>query len=243
MKTIFSTLLLFVLAINTNAQETNPIKKWSFGAELFPNMTSEIISSDGNTNDDSEIYYNSTEIAKFCMSGQVYSSYNFNSKTSLSIGLGYQNTGNKTRETQLTYGDYIDSRRGFIYGDSTSNGDNLIFKYNHHNIQIPVFLNYNFTRKFYVRSGISTIFNFSNTTTSVLRTSDETKRNTDKQTSTDYRTFNFSGNLGIGYSYFKSSNLDLYVQLNYETTFMQLAKNTPINRRPVSVGLIFGAKI
>ncbi len=242
MKTQLITFILSLATITLSAQST-AIKKWNFGAEAFPNYTRERITQKSTENNGNQLIYHNNELAKFCISGQVYASYNFNSKTSLSIGLGYQNTGNKTRETQLTYGDYIDTRRGFIYGDSTTKGENLIFKFNHHNIQIPIFIKYNFTRKFYVRSGISTIFNFSNTSTSVLRTDDETKRNTDKQTSTDYRTLNFSGNLGIGYSYFKSSKLDLYVQANLETTFMQLAKDAPINRRPISFGLIIGARI
>jgi hypothetical protein len=244
MKTMFLTLLLFVTSITITAQEATPIKKWSFGAEIFPNSTYEIITNDGTAV--GEELYREIEVAKLCISGQVYASYNLNSKSSISIGLGYQNTGNQTKFKQLSFSDRIDSRRGFVYDSTSSNSSQVLtypkFVYNHHNIQIPIFYKYNFTNRFYARSGISSIFNFSNTTTSVMKTSDKTTRNREND-NLNYRSINFSGNLGIGYSYFKSSTLDLYVQANVETSFMQLSKNVPLNRRPVSIGLIFGARI
>lgn len=247
MKTIILTLLLFTTAISITAQTTPTIKKWGFGAEVFPNSTFEIIKNDGTVDSRTETFYRDLEKPKFCLSGQIYATYKLNTKSSLSIGLGYQNTGNQTKNQQLSFSNNIDSRGGFTYDSTTSSSfaTHVKYKYNHHNIQIPVFYSYNISKRFYARGGVSTIFNFSNTITQVLIDFNGNKTpSTNKDMSTpQFRTLNFSGNLGFGYTYFQSSLFRLYAQANIETTTLQLKKGAHLNRRPVSIGIILGVRI
>lgn len=232
--------LFFVLfSMSIYAQNNSTIKKWGFGAEVFPNSTFEILQNDGTANTDLESNIRNREIAKFCLSGQVYASYKLNSRMSVSSGLGYQNTGNQTKEETPTW---ITTDTAFDPALPTT----VKFIYNHHNIQIPVFYNYNITNRFYTRGGISTIINFSNKITSIYGdNSGNNTRNTFKDVSLPrtFRTLNFTGNIGFGYTFFQSSLFSLYAQTNIETTLLQLKKGAHLNRRPVSIGLIFGARI
>jgi len=82
------------------------------------------------------------------------------------------------------------------------------------------------TRNFYVRGGISTIVNISNSTTFMLGDNSENKtRNTlNNFSSPNFRRFNFSGNLGFGVAFFQSTGFSLYAQTNIETNLLQLKK-------------------
>ncbi|MEN8928076.1 MAG: outer membrane beta-barrel protein [Flavobacteriales bacterium] len=237
MKTISVSLLLIMLTLASTAQEISPIKKWSFGVELFPNVTFEILKSDGTAPTTSEAFYRDLEKPKFCLSGQVYATYMLNSKMSVSFGLGYQNTGNQTKYQDLSW-----VAPGTSFDPAIPN--KVKYVYDHHNIQVPVFYSYNFTKRFYARGGFSTLFNFSNTVTQVLQDFNGNKsRSTNEDMSIpEFRTLNFSGNLGFGYTFYSSSRFKLYAQTNIESAMLQLKKGAPLNRRPVSIGLILGAR-
>ena len=190
MKNKILIVLLIVLATNINAQVTNPIKKIGFGLEVFTNSTIEVLKNDGSGDTDHESYLRDKEIAKFCLSGQVYISYKINQKMTISVGLGYQNTGNKTKEETPIW---ITPDSGF----DPSLPKTLKEYYNHHNIQIPIFYNYNITRTFYLRGGISTIINISNSTTQILgdNSGNKTRNKLYDFSSPNFRRLNFSGTL------------------------------------------------
>ena len=241
MKNIVLLILCFVIINKVNAQ-----KKWSFGAEAFPNYSKGELKTTGNTNPSLVQLIDERETWKFCLSGLLFATYKLNSRSSIQFGLGYQNNGERTKYMQFTYGDMTDPRTGF--GSTTISDPNAImgtkFYYNRHNIQIPILYQFNLTSRFYLKTGLSTIFNFSNTTTLQKHLlSGKRERSTENDTQTSYRGVNLSGQFGIGFDYVQRTNFSLYVQPTIEKFLIGVSTNAPINRVPLSLGIVFGVRI
>ena len=164
--------------------------------------------------------YRQASSAKLSYSGQIYASNSLSEKASISFGLGYQNIGNKNDENS-SIGEII---------------------YNHHNIQIPILFKYNFTKKWFLRTGMNSIINFKNTITYKKSSYLGVAGKPEEIPKESFRGLNYSYNLGVGFTLFRSSSLDLYAQLNSESTILIMNPNFSIEQRPVSVGLIVGAK-
>ena len=213
--------------------------------EIFPNSTFEIITSKDGSDRDTESFLQKTEQPKFCLSGQAFVSYKLTSKSFLSLGVGYQNTGYKTTKLPISYNPGDDPRVRFEAEDPNDPNlpTDIEITYNHHSIQFPLFYNYNFGKKFFVRGGLSYIITVSNTSNADLyfASGDKKKENYPFDDLT-YNNMNLTGNLGFGYTYYENSNTNLYVQFNFERFFYEMSTNGNINRTPVSTGLILGAK-
>jgi hypothetical protein len=237
MKTTF-TIAFFTLFIFFNIQAQD--KKFSFGLNLFPNVSDVIITNDGTAPDEQLDFYKEDEIPKLSFSGGFFVEYLLSPKSSIGIGLGYQNTGGKTKSTQLIFASDIDPSIGF----TNNSGTEVQFIYNHHNIEIPLYYKFNFTKKFYLLTGTSGIINLYNTTTSVFYTTDSPiERNTEEDKESSYRDFNISTNIGFGYNYLNKENFLLFVQPSFQYGILGLTKNTPLNRNYFSIGISTGIKI
>ena len=246
MKSTFYTLLLLCAAFSTFSQGSQSDNQWSFGLEIFPNSTYEIITNENGATTENENFYRNTEKPKFCLSGMGYVSYNLGRRSVLSLGIGYQNTGYRTTKLPINYGSEIDPRIGFVTPSSDpdpSLPSDIEITYNHHSIQFPLFYKFDVTSKFFIRGGISYIVSVSNNSNADLYfQSGEKKRENYSFDNSDYRKMNASGNLGAGYTYFKSDHSTLYAQINVERFFYSMSSNGFTQRTPVSTGLILGCR-
>ncbi len=230
---------LFLISFNSFTQS-----KWSFGVEAFPNYTIMTYQSDGTFPND-EDFWKDYEIGKFCFSQQFYTSYKINEKSSVSLGIGYHKTGQRTKEMKYIYGN-IDPRRGFVANDPN---DPAIpaksqFYYNHHNIQLPILYSFNFSKLIYIRGGLNTIFNISNTQTHYFTDQGGNEnKNTIDYNSTNFRKVNLSARLGVGFNILNREKFRLYAQPSLEKSFLGLSKNASLNRLPLSFGVGFGVQI
>lgn len=225
MKNVFSTLLCLIISINANSQ-----KKWSFGIEAFPNITSFSISNKKNISDENIDKIKDLELPKICFSGQIYASYNFNSKASLSLGVGHHSIGIKTKKI----------------GVATTNGiinNYAKLTYSYYNIQIPLLFQHSIFRRFYARGGINTLINNYNSV-EFNYVSGEKSGQKDKSEYKDLEIKNlcFSTQLSVGYAFFKNEKINLYSQITAERYFTSIIKNDYISRFPFSTGIIIGAK-
>lgn len=245
MKYLFASFFALFISMVGNSQSMQSDHQWSFGIELFANSTYELVSNQDGSDPENVQFLQSTEAPKFCLSGLAYVSYKLSQKSFLSLGLGYQNTGYQTTKLPINYNETIDPRIGF---EATNPNDpdlptDIEITYNHHSLQIPLFFNYNFTSKFFVRGGISYLINLANNSDADLFfASGEKKKEDYLFDNSNYRSSNFSGNIGAGYTYYESSNINMYVQVNYERFLNPISTNGITNRTPVSTGLILGAK-
>jgi hypothetical protein len=239
MKNLITIILCTLITINANSQ-----KKWSFGIDLFPNYTMGSIFGGGSQFNGIDKKIKFFEIGKFYLNRQLYTSYSINSKSSISVGVGFHITGEQTR-TMIFIPGNTDPDKGFV---ATDPNDPFIplkskFVYDHYNIQIPVLYRKDFSKKFYFRTGLNTILNLHNTVTHIYTTqSGEDIKRTREETSTRFRNLNFSGQLGIGYNIFKTNFLNPYVQPTIEFSFLGVSKNALLNRNPLSLGIVIGAR-
>lgn len=226
MKNLFLILLCSVLTINATSQN-----KWSFGIEAFPNMTSFLISNKSNLPEENIERAKDFELPKFCFSGQLYASFNLNSKASFSLGVGYNAVGYKTKKMGVTS----------TNGNPGNNFAELTYSYN--NIQIPLLFQYSIYKGLYVRGGINTLLNVYNST-EFQYVSGEKSGQIDKREFEDpeIKDVCFSGQLSLGVTFFNNEKINLYSQITAESYVTSLIKNEFYGKFPFSTGLVIGAK-
>jgi hypothetical protein len=216
-------------------------KKFNFGMNLFPNYSFGIISNDGSSTSYSESTFKELETWKPSISANVFVEYILNSRSSIGLGLGYQNNGERTKKFDLIFG--INPVTGEIITDPSAPSQARTV-YNHHNIEVPVYYKHSFGERFYLLVGTSAIINISNTRTSVKYFSDGSEeRNTSEDNSTEFRRLNFSGNFGFGLDYVKKEKFSLFVHPFIQCGILGVSKSASLNRNILSLGISTGVKI
>lgn len=238
MKKIATSILLTIFTcVTTQAQE----KKFDFGLCLFPNYSLGVISNDGSVPSSAESTFQDIETWKPSISANIFVEYNLNKKSSIGIGLGYQNNGERTRKFDIIFG--INPNTGEIITDPSAPSQARSI-YNHHNIEIPVYYKHSFGERFYLLVGSSAIINISNTKTGVKYYADGSKeRSTSEDNSTDFRGLNFSGNVGFGLDFLKKEKFSLFVHPFIQYGILGVSKSASLNRNILSLGISMGIKI
>ena len=235
---LLATLLLLTICIKGKSQS----KKFNFGLQVFPNYSLSLLSNDGNTSKETEESVRENETWKPSISTNVFASYLLRENISVSLGVGYQNNGEKLKNGSPT-GDRVDPRKGFIYQPHPSITRTETFI--HHNIEIPVLLKYHLNKKFFATAGFSTIYQLT-TISKVTYDNHETGeksiyKNEDEWM--EYRNMNFSGNLGFGMNCLANDKMIFFVQPNVQYSFLGISKDASLNRHPFSIGLVLGIEI
>ena len=154
--------------------------------------------------------------------------------------MGYQNNGSRTKKTDFVYG--IDPITGNPISDPSlpTQGE---FRYNHHNVEIPLYYKHMLGDKFFMLIGISSVINISNTQTSIQYFADDSKeKNTEEDTNTEFRRFNYSGNIGFGLDYLNTDKLSLFVFPYLQYGILGISKSAPLNRNFLSIGISTGIR-
>lgn len=235
MKTTIAVILFFLSSINCQAQE----KKLELGLSVFPNFSLGIISNDGSVPSEVESGYRDIEIAKPSISSTIFVEYSINEKSIIGLGMGYQNNGSRTKKEDVVWGINPDTGEANL----DVNIAQIRNINSHYNIEIPLYYKRILGEKLFVLIGTSSILNISNTQTSIQYHADGSKkRNTWEDNSTDFRKFNFSGNIGFGYDYLNSEKLSLFVFPYLQYGFLGVSKTAPLNRNFLSVGISTGIR-
>jgi hypothetical protein len=227
----------FFICVTVQAQE----RKFDFGLNLFPNFSMGVITNDGNTPSSTESTFKEIEIWKPSISANFFVEYNLNERSSIGLGLGYQNNGERTKKLDLFFG--VNPNTGEVFTDP-SKPSQVRTIYNHHNIEIPIYYKHRFGERFYLLAGTSAIINISNTRTGVKYYSDGSEeRSTVEDNSTDFRGLNFSGNFGFGLDYVKKEEFSLFVHPFAQFGILGLSKSASLNRNILSLGISTGIRI
>ena len=222
--------------ISCQAQEN----RFELGLGVFPNFSIGIVTNDGSVPGEVESGFQDIEIAKPSISSSVFVEYKLNDKSIVGLGMGYQNNGSRTKKTDFVYG--IDPITGNPISDPSlpTQGE---FRYNHHNVEIPVYYKHMLGDKFFVLIGISSVINISNTQTSIQYFADDSKeKNTEEDTNTEFRRFNYSGNIGFGLDYLNTDKLSLFVFPYLQYGILGISKSAPLNRNFLSIGISTGIR-
>ena len=222
--------------ISCQAQEN----RFELGLGVFPNFSIGIVTNDGSVPGEVESGFQDIEIAKPSISSSVFVEYKLNDKSIVGLGMGYQNNGSRTKKTDFVYG--IDPITGNPISDPSlpTQGE---FRYNHHNVEMPVYYKHMLGDKFFVLIGISSVINISNTQTSIQYFADDSKeKNTEEDTNTEFRRFNYSGNIGFGLDYLNTDKLSLFVFPYLQYGILGISKSAPLNRNFLSIGISTGIR-
>ena len=222
--------------ISCQAQEN----RFELGLGVFPNFSIGIVTNDGSVPGEVESGFQDIEIAKPSISSSVFVEYKLNDKSIVGLGMGYQNNGSRTKKTDFVYG--IDPITGNPISDPSlpTQGE---FRYNHHNVEMPVYYKHMLGDKFFMLIGISSVINISNTQTSIQYFADDSKeKNTEEDTNTEFRRFNYSGNIGFGLDYLNTDKLSLFVFPYLQYGILGISKSAPLNRNFLSIGISTGIR-
>ena len=235
MKTTIAVILFFLSSINCQAQAN----KLELGLSVFPNFSLGIISNDGSVPSEVESGYRDIEIAKPSISSTIFVEYSINEKSIIGLGMGYQNIGKRTKKEDVVWGINPDTGEANL----DVNIAQIRNINSHYNIEIPLYYKRILGEKLFVLIGTSSILNISNTQTSIQYHADGSKkRNTWEDNSTDFRKFNFSGNIGFGYDYLYTEKLSLFVFPYLQYGFLGVSKTAPLNRNFLSIGISTGIR-
>ena len=235
MKTTIAVILFFLSSINCQAQAN----KLELGLSVFPNFSLGIISNDGSVPSEVESGYRDIEPAKPSISSTIFVEYSINEKSIIGLGMGYQNIGRRTKKEDVVWGINPDTGEANL----DVNIAQIRNINSHYNIEIPLYYKRILGEKLFVLIGTSSILNISNTQTSIQYHADGSKkRNTWEDNSTDFRKFNFSGNIGFGYDYLYTEKLSLFVFPYLQYGFLGVSKTAPLNRNFLSIGISTGIR-
>jgi len=235
MKTTIAVILFFLSSINCQAQAN----KLELGLSVFPNFSLGIISNDGSVPSEVESGYRDIEIAKPSISSTIFVEYSINEKSIIGLGMGYQNIGRRTKKEDVVWGINPDTGEANL----DVNIAQIRNINSHYNIEIPLYYKRILGEKLFVLIGTSSILNISNTQTSIQYHADGSKkRNTWEDNSTEFRKFNFSGNIGFGFDYLNTEKLSLFVFPYLQYGFLGVSKTAPLNRNFLSIGISTGIR-
>ena len=230
-KTTLAVFLALFSWIPCQAQEN----KFQLGYGVFPNFSIGLVTNDSGTPSDVETAYQGIETWKPSLSSNVFVEYKLNKNSIFGFGMGYLNNGDRTQQIDLFSG--IDPITGNPIIDP-SLPTQARFVYNYHNLEIPLYYKRMLGDKFFVLIGTSSIINISNSKTSILYFTDDSKeKNTEEDNSTEFRRFNFSGNIGFGLDYLNTDKLSLFVLPYIQYGFLGVSKTASLNRNFLSIGI------
>lgn len=225
----------FLTSLNGNAQES----KFNFGFNLFPNYSIGVISSDGSIPDEIESAYRDIETWKPSLSAVAFMEFKLSEKSLLGTGVGYQNTGERTKRMLSKYPSFDGPGGTLVINDAETKA-----VYVHHNIEIPLYFRHMLSSRIFLSVGTSGIINMGNRISRITYFEDKPKEKvTMDDQSTEYRRFNISGNVGFGFDYLKRENISLYALPYMQYGFLGNAENAALNRNTLSIGLSTGIRI
>jgi hypothetical protein len=226
MKNQFVTILILLLS-SVSAQDS----KFSFGVNLFPNLSVPFYVSNSSAPVDNDVFGGVID-NKYSFSSNVFTEFKATEKFIVSLGVGYFNNGETVPVEQLTFG-----------VPDPSQPTSARFYSNHHSLEVPLLLKYYFSKRFYGILGISGTYNFSNTTSAKFTFNDGRSETSDPASiEGPYRVINTYANIGLGFDYIVKDNYALYIQPYTQYGFLGLAKDVPLNIIPFSFGFSVGAR-
>ncbi len=168
--------------------------------------------------------------------------YQFTKCISLESGIQYSNKGYRTVQqgSEITFGDAIDARHGFIFDSNASPIKRLKFIDNYNYLDIPLKVNFCFGKKrvrFITSVGFVSSFYINKSITTVI-VSEDGKRNRDTDVTTYYtfNKFNLSPMLSVGIDLKINNRNSLRIEPTFKYGVLKII-NTPLTAYLWNAGL------
>lgn len=246
--TTFVPLILSICAMGQVAQQSEPtseFKRVLFGVNISPDYCYRTLENNDGSATSSAIIdlRNQDEQFKIGYTAGLNICYNLSRKLGLELGAQYSNKGYAMKQDDLTFGDLIDPRYGFVYNTSTTNGTSAPVKakfiFNHIYLDVPIRAIYSFGVKrvhLFTSVGVTTNISLKATQTNVLELENgETKReNQDQQE--NFKSINVSPSVSLGVDYEISKKLNLRAEPTFRYGLLKII-DAPITAYLWSGGL------
>lgn len=235
---LISILLTTVISTNVFGQEkqidipTSDFKQVQIGVNFSPDFCFRTLkNNDGSSISDIVLNLrNENETIKFGYTTGLNICFNFKKFVALETGIQYSNKGYQALMKDLTYGDMIDPRYGFIYATSGTAPTKAKFIYNYHYIDIPLKVNFTFGKKkirLISSVGLTTNIFIKETSASVLEYSDGKTDRKNYPTTFDYNKINISPIISVGIDYKINNRMNLRIEPTFRYGVLKII-NTPI---------------
>ncbi len=242
-------LAILLVAGEIFAQEKEPEKKkkgWhrplEIGLSVSPDYADLLLrNNDGSATADWIIDgRNERETAKLGMSAGLHIGYRITQPVGIEIGVLYSNKGYQTKKRELTFGEMVDPRYGFVYSTGSGSApESVRFIYNYHYVGIPLEVNLRIGGHDWTiipSVGIVTEFLVKPTNTAVLFMSDgSTERNTE-ESGTDFKFVNLSPTVSLGVEYAFLPSMSVRAEPTFRFGVLQIT-DTPVTGHLYSAGL------
>ncbi len=252
MRTPTLLILLCLVSLTMKSQETalpaEDHKRITLGAYFSPDNAFRLLENT-DTSATADLILDqreATEISKLGYTAGLSLIFHWSNHFALETGLTFSNKGYQTSKRNLTFGDLIDPRLGFIY---PSNNTNLPaqykFIYAYHYLGMPVNLNYTFGEKrcrFISSVGVTAEYLLNVRSTSVEYYEDGHKERKRGNDSSNYNRFNLSPSLSVGISYQLNEQMSLRAMPTARFGVLPII-DSPITGYLYNMGMQFGCYI
>lgn len=239
MKTLTTITGLLFSIVLVGQSDTTKSKKLLIGLTASPDMCYRTLeNNDGSVTSSMVIdSRNSYEIPKLGYSTGLSICYNAFKHVGFETGLHYSSKGEKYTNSNLTYGDMIDPRRGFYTHGATATKVEIIYNYNYLDIPLRAIFTFgNKKVKFISSVGVTTNILISATQKSIITFENGDKeRNTQKQ-QYSFKPVNLSPTISLGMDYGFSKKINLRVEPTFRYGLLKIS-DTPVTSYLWSAGL------
>lgn len=217
-------------------------KRLLFGVNVSPDYCYRTLKNNDGSSTSSMIIdlLNKNEEPKIGYTAGLNICYNISKHLGFEVGAQYSNKGYAFKKSDLTFGDVIDPRYGFVYNSNGSAGPTKVkFLYNYIYLDVPVRAIFSFGEKrihFVTSIGITTNILLNATQTSVLEYENgDTKHETNDQ-QYNFKTLDISPTVSVGVDYKISNKINLRVEPTFRYGLLKII-DTPITAYLWSGGL------
>lgn len=242
MKKLSFFLLLFI-SVFAYAQDSTKTKKASrffIGVNFSPNYNFRTLKNNDGSDLSKTIVgiYNKIETAKFGFSSGLNLCYIFTKHISLDLGVQFSNKGFQNKESNLTFGDMIDRRRGFVYNTNNSSiKGKIVYSYNY--LDIPLKVNFVFGKKklrLISSIGLTTNLLINSKNSFVGQDSTGKSIKNSSNTTPTYNRINLSPTISCGIDYRVNDKMLFRVEPTFRYGIFKMT-NTPVTQYLWNAGL------
>lgn len=253
MKKLLFIFLIFI-SLTGLAKETTPSDsilncgRFSIGINLSPDICYRSIKKDHGNDPITEtiiIFDNKEEIPKFGYSGGINVCYKYSKHFSFETGIQYSNKGysdKKSDWSNLTFGDMIDPRYGFVYQTQVPTGlKSFQVRFNYLYLDVPIRAIYSFGKKrfsFLTSIGVTTGYLMKANSTVIKRFDNGDVKRTNQKQIDNFNDINISTSVSLGVAYRVNKKIDVKIEPTFRYGLTKI-ENYEIANYLWSAGLNF----
>ncbi len=233
-----STIAAMILSLGSFGQDNfKPKVSSDFNRLLFGvNISSDCCYRTLSQNDGSDVVLfitnsrNKREAAKMGYTAGFNICYNISGNFGIESGVQYTNKGYSSKTFDLTFGDLIGPRYGFVYPTNSSNLPAKVkFIYNYIYLDVPVRAVFNFWKgklRYIASIGVAANILLKATQTTCFEFENGDQKHQTKDQPYDFKTLNISPSISAGIEYSFSKKISLRVEPTFRYGLLQIIDAT-----------------